>query len=193
MRLQKHQVLKKYKKFYEHQILHLYATFYLLPEGNRKSRVDIEYFYILLPYIKKFNKYCGLCVKYSYFAIRNVDHNLLLRCTLYCVGRPTCSFSSSVIVVNIGNCHMIVTNGTIRHTLSNKICRPIREPTRSLLKARFAHGATVFRVYNEQLQRRSIEERQAFNYDATGKSRSILRKIKSEQAVQSLLSSDVDE
>ena len=88
---------------------------------------------------------------------------------------------------------MIVTNGTIRHTRSNKICRPIREPTRSLLKARFVHGASVFRVYNEQLHRRSIEERQTFNYDATDKSRSILRKIKSEQAVQSLLSSDVDE
>ena len=43
------------------------------------------------------------------------------------------------------------------------------------------------------MQRRSIGERQAFNYDATGKSRSILRKIKSEPAVQSLLSSDVDE
>ena len=134
-----------------------------------------------------------MCVKYSYFGVRNADHNLLLRCTLYCVGRPTCSFSSSIIVVNIGNCHMIVTNGTIRHTRSNKLSHPSREPTRSLLKARFTNGASVFRVYNGQLQRGSIEERQAFNYDATGKSRSILRKIKSEPAVQSLLSSDVDE
>jgi len=43
------------------------------------------------------------------------------------------------------------------------------------------------------MQKRTIKERQANNYDAVGKSRNILRKIKSEGVIESLLSPDIDQ
>jgi hypothetical protein len=64
---------------------------------------------------------------------------------------------------------------------------------RSLLKKQFANGASVYRVYQERLQKRTIEERNANNYDSTGKSRNILRKIKSEGVIESLLAADFDQ
>ena len=159
------------RKFCESKLLFSGASFYSSHEKKKESKVDVEYFYILLPYIKKFNKYCGLCVKYCHFGMRNAEHNQLLRCVLYCIARPTCPFSCSLIVVNDDNCHVIVTNRRISHIRGNKICRPMREPIRSLLKKQFTYGGSVYRVYQDRLQQRSIEERQAFNYDATGKSR----------------------
>ncbi|CAF3829497.1 unnamed protein product [Rotaria sordida] len=93
--------------------------------------------------------------------------------------------------MNNGGGHIIVTNRTIMHVRGNKICRPIREPIRSLIKQQFAHGATVYRVHQERLQKRTREEREAYNYDVTGKTRNILRKIKSEHTNESLLSMDV--
>ena len=95
--------------------------------------------------------------------MRNAEHNQLLRCVPYCIARPTCPFSCSLIVVNDGNRHMIVTNRRIKHIRGNKICRPMREPIRSLLKKQFAYGGSVY------------------------------REIKSEQASESLLSSNIDE
>ncbi|CAF4288653.1 unnamed protein product, partial [Rotaria magnacalcarata] len=133
--------------------------FDLSPEKKKESRVDIEYFYILLPYIKKFNKYCGLCVRYCNFGIKTGDHNIVLRCNIYCIGRPVCSFSGSLIVANTGSCHLIVNNTTITHTRGVKICRPMRDSTRSLLKKQFAQGAAVYRIYQDQLKKRSIEEK----------------------------------
>jgi hypothetical protein len=121
------------------------------------------------------------------------DHNQLLRCTLYCAGRPVCPFSCSVIVGNNGGGNIVVTNTTIQHPRGTKISRPIRQPMRSLLKKQFANGASVYRVYQERLQKRTIEERNANNYDSTGKSRNILRKIKSEGVIESLLAADVDQ
>ena len=165
----------------------------LFHEKKKESKMDVEYLYILLPYIKRFNSYCGLCIRNCSFDAQTDNHKQLLRCLLYCVGRPSCPFSSSVIVANSGVCHVIVTNGTIFHMRDKTICRPIREPIRSMIKKQFSHGATVYRVYQERLQRRNGEERQRFNYDSTGRSRNILAKIKSEQIQESILSSNIDE
>ncbi|CAF2149342.1 unnamed protein product [Rotaria magnacalcarata] len=132
-------------------------------------------------------------IKYCNFGIKTGDHNIVLRCNIYCIGRPVCSFSGSLIFAKTGSCHLIVNNTTITHTRGVKICRPMRDPIRSLLKKQFAQGAAVYRIYQDQLKKRSIEEKKAFNYDTTGKNRSILTKIKSEQALESLLSSNVDE
>jgi len=159
----------------------------------KNSKVDVEYLYIILPYIKQFNKYCGLCVRNCTFGVTNDDHHQLLRCKLYCAGRPICPFKCSVIVGNNGGGHIIVTDTTIRHPRGTKISRPIRQPIRSLLKKQFANGASVYRVYQERLQKRTVEERKANNYDSTGKSRNILRKIKSEGITESLLAPDVDQ
>ncbi|CAF4332648.1 unnamed protein product, partial [Rotaria magnacalcarata] len=89
--------------------------------------------------------------------------------------------------------NIIVTNGTVRHVRGVKICRPIRAPVRSLIKKRFAQGASVYRMYQEKLQKRTPEERRGQNYDDIGKNRDVLRKIKSEGIMESLLAPDVDQ
>ncbi|CAF1464470.1 unnamed protein product, partial [Rotaria sordida] len=97
---------------------------------KKESRVDVEYLYILLPYIKKFNTYCALCVRNCTFGQTTKDRNQLLRCSLYCSGKPICNFNCSIIVLNNGQGHMIVNNTTVRHAPGIKISRPIREPLR---------------------------------------------------------------
>lgn len=159
----------------------------------KDSRVDVEYLYILLPYIKQFNAYCGLCVRNCSFGVRQGEHHQLLRCLLYCAGRPVCPFICSVIIKNNGQGHVIVTNSAVRHPRNVKITRPIRFPMRSNLKKQFANGASVYRLYHDRLQSRTHDERQGNNYDIVGKSKGILRKIKSEGFVESLIAADVDE
>ncbi|CAF4583183.1 unnamed protein product [Rotaria socialis] len=156
------------------------SSIHIPSEQIKQSNVDVEYFYILLPYIKQLNKYCGLCVRNTTFGATNNLHHQLLRCNLRCIAHPTCSFSCSVIVQNNGTGNIIVTNGTVRHVRGVKICRPIRAPVRSLIKKRFAQGASVHRMYQEKLQKRTPEERRGQNYDGIGKNRDVLRKIKSE-------------
>jgi hypothetical protein len=155
--------------------------------------VDVEYLYILLPYIKRFNGYCALCVRNCTFGTTTADRNQLLRCTLYCKARPTCPFTCSVIITNNGLGTIVVSNTAVRHQRGTKIARPIRAPVRDSIKKQFAHGASVFRVFQERLQSRSAHERKANNYDNSGKTRNIIRKIKSEGAVESLLSRDIDQ
>ncbi|CAF4999893.1 unnamed protein product, partial [Rotaria sp. Silwood1] len=159
---------------------------------KKESRVDVEYFYILLPYIKKFNTYCALCVRNCTFGQTTKDRNQLLRCSLYCSGKPICNFNCSIIVLNNGQGHIIVNNTTVRHAPGIKISRPIREPIRSLFKEKFKNRASVYRIYQEEMQKRSIHEKNANNYDRVGRSRQILRKIKSETTCESLLAPDVD-
>ncbi|CAF1463253.1 unnamed protein product, partial [Rotaria sordida] len=98
---------------------------------KKESRVDVEYLYILLPYIKKFNTYCVLCVCKCTFGQTTKDRNQLLRCSLYCSGKPLCSFNCFIIVLNNGQDHIIVNNTTVRHAPGIKISRPIREPIRN--------------------------------------------------------------
>ncbi|CAM4769922.1 unnamed protein product [Rotaria magnacalcarata] len=169
------------------------SSIHIPSEQIKQSNVDVEYFNILLPYIKQLNKYCGLCVRNTTFGATNNLHHQLLRCNLRCIAHPTCSFSCSVIVQNNGTGNIIVTNGTVRHVRGVKICRPIRAPVRSLIKKRFAQGASVYRMYQEKLQKRTPEERRGQNYDDIGKNRDVLRKIKSEGIMESLLAPDVDQ
>jgi hypothetical protein len=160
---------------------------------NEESRMDVRYLYILLPYIKRFNGHCALCVRNCTFGVTTDGHNQLLRCMLYCKGRPACPFSCSIIIKNNGSGTIVVSNKEVFHPRGMKIARPIRAPMRDAIKNQFANGATVFRVYQEKLQSRSLEERNANNYDKSGKSRNIIRKIKSEGVVESLLAPDVDQ
>ena len=108
-------------------------------------------------------------------------------------GRPTCPFACSVVLMNRGIGHIIASNREVIHTQGKRISRPIREPLRSLIKKQFAHGASVHRVHQELLRKRSSEENIVLNYDASGKSGAILRKIKSEYCNESLLSADVEQ
>ncbi|CAF1441600.1 unnamed protein product [Adineta ricciae] len=161
-------------------------------QEKKQPKMDVQYLYILLPYIKKFNKYCGLGVRNTSFGLQTDRHCKLLRCTLRCVGRPLCPFVCSIIINNNGEGHIIVTNTTIRHPRGKKIARPMREPVRSILKKQFADGASVYRIYQDRLKKRTIEERRGNNYDTVGKTRSVLRKIKSEGLMESLLDPDAD-
>lgn len=160
---------------------------------TKESRVDVQYLYILLPYIKQFNGYCSLCVRNCSFGARTDERHQLLRCILYCSARPICPFNCSVIVLNNGNGHIIVTNRNVRHQRGVKISRPIRAPLRSAIKRQFANGASVYRLHQDRLQARTPKERASFNYDRAGKSRSIIRKIKSEGTIESLIAANVDE
>ena len=117
----------------------------------------------------------------------------LLRCTLRCAGRPCCPFLCSVFVTNNGSGHITVENPYVRHPPGRKICRPTREPLRSLYKKQFAQGVSVFRMHQELLQKRTPAQKKGQNYDRIGKSRDTLRKIKSEGVIESLLSPDVDQ
>ena len=160
---------------------------------TKQSRVDVEYFYILYPYIKQINPYCGLCIRNCTFCVQINELQQLLRCDLRCSARPLCTLRCSIIVKNSGKVQVIHSNPHIRHKQTSKICRPIRAPLRSSIKEQFGAGASVFRVYQNRLQRRNNEERKGRNYDSTGKSRAILQKIKSEQVAETLLAPDVEE
>lgn len=162
-------------------------------KSKKKNNVDVSYFYILLPYIKQLNKYCGLCVRNCTFGATNAAHRRLMHCKLRCSGQPICPFICSIIVQNSGTGHIIVMNRNIRHKQGIKICRPIRAPIRSLMKKQFAQGASVYRMYQEKLQQRTPEQREGRNYDNVGRSRCILSKIKSEGVLDSLLAPDVDQ
>jgi len=162
-------------------------------ENKKESRVDVTYLYILLPYIKRFNGYCALCVRDCTFGQTIADRNQLIRCKLYCKRRPICPFSCSVILVNNGSGTIAVERAEVRHPRGVKIPRPIRAPVRDSIKKQFANGSSVFLVHQDNLQARSVDERPANNYDRSGKSRNVIRKIKSEGIKQSLLGEDVDE
>lgn len=159
----------------------------------RKSNVDVSYFYLLLPFLIRFNPYCGLCVDDCTFGSTQLNHRQLLRCYLSCSEKKSCPFKCSVVIQNNGIGHIVVVNRNIVHRSPAKVCRPIRAPLRSLLKQQFAQGSTVFRVHQDRLQKRTKEQRKGRNYDGIGKSRNTLRKIKSEGVIESLLSPVVDE
>jgi hypothetical protein len=139
------------------------------------------------------NPYCALCVRNCTFGMKINELEKLLRCDLRCAGRPTCPFQCSVIVRNDGVGHIIVTNKIVRHKRNSKICRPIRAPLRSSIKEQFTVGASLYRMYQNRLQSRSVEEQNGRNYDVVGKSRGVLQKIKSESVLESLLSPDADQ
>ncbi|CAF1145739.1 unnamed protein product, partial [Didymodactylos carnosus] len=148
--------------------------------NNNKHRVNVEYFYVLLPYLKKFNPYCGLCIQQRYFGKRSMPHDLLLKCLLTCNGRPNCKFRCSLAVQNSGQCTIICANNEINHSKKQRICRPIRAPIRNVLKDKFKAGATVKNVHDQYASERTLSEKSSFNYDLIGTSQKIFKKIKAE-------------
>ncbi|CAF0788580.1 unnamed protein product [Didymodactylos carnosus] len=165
-----------------------------LTKQSDNYRVDIQYFYILLPYLKKFNPSCGLCIYQKYFGRRiTAPNGLLLKCWLVCKGRPSCKFSCYVSVQNDRHCYIIVTNNEIKHRIKQRICRPIRAPIRSLLKDKFKAGATVKKLHNEYARKRTALEKSAFNYDVTGSTQKTFKKIKAEAINDTLLDPNEDE
>ncbi|CAF3710828.1 unnamed protein product [Didymodactylos carnosus] len=165
---------------------------YPITTKNRKnSRVDTEYLYILLAHLKKYNPFCGLCVDSRYFGRRNMPPTgLLLRVVLVCAGRPHCQFKCSVTLQNSGQCYVFPIQNSVRHNARQRVCRPIREPLRKILKDKFKSGASVCAIHREYSAKRTSSEKSAFNYDFTGSTRKTFKKIKAEATVDTLLDPD---
>ncbi|CAF4808358.1 unnamed protein product, partial [Rotaria socialis] len=158
-------------------------------KSNRK--VNIEYLNLLLPHLKHYNAACGLCVRSRYFG-KNVSKSnaLLVRCILKCNGR-SCKFKCNVQVLNNGFCFVIALNRKIFHHVGERIGRHIRGSRRQAIIDKFKSGASVYRLHSQYHEQRSKNEKKGFNYDSTGKSKKVFKKIKAEATVESLLSPDV--
>ncbi|CAF4046711.1 unnamed protein product [Rotaria sp. Silwood2] len=155
------------------------------------SKVNIEYLNILLPHLKHYNAACGLCIRSRYFGKNmSTPNSLLLRCILKCNG-AYCHFKCTVHVLNNGYCFIIALNQKVIHHVGERISRPIRGSQRQAIIDKFKSGASVHRLHTQYSERRSAKEKRSFNYDFTGKSKAIFKKIKAEATANSLLSPDV--
>lgn len=157
--------------------------------GYRK--VDIEYFNTLLPYLKRYNPACALCIKSRYFG-KNVSNptHLLVKCLLKCSGKD-CYFKCTVYIRNNGYGFIVASSRQVFHHVSERLSRPIRGSQRELIKDKFRSDASVYRIHAQYDKKRTADEKKGFNYDTTGKSRKIFKKIKAEAVAESLLSPDV--
>ncbi len=81
-------------------------------------------------------------------------------------------------------------NRKIFHRVGERYSRPIRGSRRQRIKEKFRAGGSVYRVHAEYDQQRTENEKRGFNYDATGKSKKVFKKIKAESVSESLLSPD---
>ena len=155
------------------------------------SKVNIEYLNLLLPHLKRYNAACGLCVCTRYFGKNeSKSTGLLLRCTLKCSGL-SCQFKCAVHVLNNGSGFIVATNRTIFHRIRERISRPIRGSRRRAIKDKFKAGGSVFRIHSQYDEQRTKRAKQGFNYDATGKSKKVFKKIKAEADAESLLSPNI--
>ncbi|CAF3994377.1 unnamed protein product, partial [Rotaria sp. Silwood1] len=158
---------------------------------KKKSKVNIEYLNLLLPHLKHYNSVCALCIRSRYFG-KNVSkpNSLLVRCILQCSG-STCKFKCTVNVLNNGDCFVIAINQNIFHHVGERLSRPIRGSQRQALIEKFKSGASVYRLHAQYDRERTKNEKKGFNYDRTGKSKKIFKKIKAEAIAESLLSPDI--
>ncbi|CAF3269861.1 unnamed protein product [Rotaria sp. Silwood2] len=155
------------------------------------KKVNIEYLNLLLPHLKHYNAACGLCIRSRYFG-KNATRgtSLLVRCILKCNG-SICKFKCTVHIMNNGNCFITAINRKISHHIREKIGRPIRGCRRQAIIEKFKAGASVYRLHAQYDKERTKNERKGFNYDRTGKSRKIFKKIKAEATAESLLAPNV--
>ncbi|CAF3717580.1 unnamed protein product [Rotaria sordida] len=157
----------------------------------KKKKVNIEYLNLLLPHLKHYNSACGLCIRSRYFG-KNVSkpNSLLVRCIIQCSG-SICEFKCTVHVLNNGDCFLIAINPNIFHHVGERLSRPIRGSQRQALIEKFKSGASLYRLHAQYDKERTKNEKKGFNYDRTGKSKKIFKKIKAEAVAASLLSPDI--
>jgi hypothetical protein len=101
-----------------------------------------------------------------------------------------CNFKCTVHVFNDGRCFIVSLNRKIFHRVGERYSRPIRGSRRQRIKEKFKASGSVYRVHAEYDQHRTRNEKRGFNYDATGKSKKVFKKIKAESVSESLLSPD---
>lgn len=154
-------------------------------------KVDVEYLHTLMPYLKHYNAACALCVRTRYFGQNKTRSNgLLLKCLLKCGGKK-CPFSCAVHVLNDGSCTVTSFSPNIFHSADERISRPIRGSKRRAIKDKFEAGASVYRLHAQYSQQRTSNEKVGFNYDSTGKTKAVFKKIKAETVAETHLAPDV--
>lgn len=155
------------------------------------NKVNIDYFYVLLPHLKHYNPYCALCIRSRYFGTNiSKPTSLLVKCMLKCNGRY-CNFKCTVHVLNNGEVFVVSSHPEIIHEITERLSRPIRGSSREKIKEKFKSGGSVYRIHAQYNEQRTMKEKQGFNYDTTGKSKKVFKKIKAEACSESLLSPDV--
>ena len=156
-------------------------------------RVNIEYLYVLLPHLKHYNSACGLCVRNRRFGKKMAKPtDLLIHVYLKCNG-SSCDFRCDVYVFNNGHAHVIPSKRIVRHHISERISRPIRGSMRASIKQKFKPETSVYRLHAEYDNKRTASEKAGFNYDTTGKSKKIFKKIKSEAVGELVLGANVSD
>jgi hypothetical protein len=158
---------------------------------NACKKVNIEYLNILLPHLKHYNPACALCIRSRYFG-KDMSNpaSLLVKCILKCSGE-NCHFKCTVRVLNNGSGLVVSSSQNIYHHIKERLSRPIRGSRRETIKEKFKSGGSVYRIHAQYDKQRTIHEKEGFNYDTTGKSKKVFKKIKSEATGESLLSPDV--
>ena len=136
---------------------------------QKQSRVYVTYFYIIYPYIKRINPYCGLCVRNRTFGQQNAFEKQVVRVYLQCSKNSSCPFKCSVFVWNNRRMTVAVSNPEIRHKIGDKVSRPIRNPLRSALKQKLRSGVSAYRMFRGLLQNRSDKEKAGRNYSTSVK------------------------
>lgn len=159
-------------------------------ESRSRRLVNIEYFDILYPHLKHYNSSCGLCISTRYFGTDASDPaKLLVRCNLKCNG-SVCPFECTIHILNNGNCIVHSRSSKIHHLVTERLSRPIRGMKRKEIMEKFKLGTSVHRIHAEYDARRTKKEKQGFNYDSTGKSKRIFKKIKHEAMSEGILTKD---
>ena len=111
-------------------------------------------------------------------------------CVLKC-SESDCNFRCTVHVLNNGCGFLIASNRQIFHHVNEKISRPIRGSQRRAIKEKFKAGGSVYRIHAQYDEQRTAGELHGFNYDVTGKSKKVFKKIKAEADAESLLSPNI--
>ncbi|CAF1531397.1 unnamed protein product [Didymodactylos carnosus] len=92
----------------------------IIKTADYKKKVDVDYLYILLPYLKKFNSFCALCISQRYFGKQLLrPTSYLLKCCIHCRGRPKGGFRCSVFVFNSGQVYVQTLNNKVLHQPQN--------------------------------------------------------------------------
>ncbi|CAF4044203.1 unnamed protein product [Adineta steineri] len=161
-------------------------------EDDKSSgrKVNIEYFNLLIPYLKHYNSACGLCVCTRYFGENTLKPIcLLVKVIIKCNG-SICTFKCTTYVRNNGTSFVMASDPNILHLVSERISRPVRGSIQREIMEKFRAGGSLYRVYAQYSQQRTSKEKQGFNYDGTGKSRKVFKKIKAESVAETLLAPD---
>lgn len=148
-----------------------------------------------MPHLKHYNAACSLCIRTRYFgADMSKPTSVLVNFVLQCGGKKSgCPFSCKVHIFNNGFSFVVALNSKIFHDVKQRYSRPIRGSLREEIKSKLRRNASVYRVHAEYDAKRTKEEKQGFNFDATGTKKTVFKTIKATATLETLLSPNISE